>query len=155
MQAITPIPQFTVRWTEPLGALRTRQHELDVNVVGESGTSPLRGHVTAHTEDNLGPIPAGGSRSETRFLRGEDAMGAVESLWKQVKRDRIEQWIPEVTGTDPGRLDRNDIELVVNRNGSESPQVFRTDLEHAPQPVQDLLAAAAHIHADVRLHPSG
>ena len=153
MQAITPVPKFTIRWTEPLGALRTRQHELDVNVLGESGTTPLRGHVTAHTEDNLGPLPAGSARSETRFLRDADAMSAVESLWKQVKRDRIEQWIPRAAD-DVGRLDRDDIELVVER-GANDHQVFRTDLNSAPQPVQDLLSAAARIHADVRLHPSG
>ncbi len=147
--ATTPVPQFTVRWTEPLSGLRTRVHALDVNVVGESGASPLRGHVTAHTEDNLGPIPAGGARAETRMLRGADEMTAVEALWKQVKRDRVEQWIPKAA-PDVGRMDRDDIELVVHR-GANDVQTFRTDLDDAAQPVQDLLAAAAKLHTDVRL----
>ncbi len=150
--ASTPVPQFTVRWTEPLSGLRTRVHSLDVNVTGESTPSPI-GHVTAHTEDNLGPIPAGGARAETRILRGPDEMTAVEALWKQVKRDRVEQWIPQAA-PDVGRMDRDDIELVVRR-GANDVQTFRTDLDDAAQPVLDLLAAAAKLHADVRLHPAG
>ena len=146
--ATTPVPHFTIRWTEPLAGLRTRVQSLDVNVLGESGTSPLRGHVTSRTEDNLGPLPAGGVRAETRILSTPEQVGVVESLWKQVKRDRIEQWVPQA-GPDVGRMDRNDFELVVNRGNDV--QTFRTDLKTAAQPIQDLLAAAARLHADVRL----
>jgi hypothetical protein len=76
-------------------------------------------------------------------------MGALESLWKQVKRDRIEQWIPKAA-PDVGRMDRDDIELVVHR-AADDVQTFRTDLDDAAQPVRDLLAAAAKLHTDVRL----
>lgn len=148
--AITPVPHFTVRWTEPLGALRTRQHELDLNLVGESGTSPLRGHISADTKDNLFSLPAGSHRGDTRMVNDEAGADVIEGLWKQIKRDRIEQWIPKVEG-ESGRLDRNDLELVVTR-GANDVQTFRTDIKQAPQPVLDLLAAAAKIHADVRLH---
>jgi hypothetical protein len=150
--ATTPVPHFTIRWTEPLSGLRTRVQSLDVNVSGESGASPV-GHVTARTEDNLGPIPAGGARAETRILRGPEAMTAVEAIWKQVKRDRVEQWIPQAA-PDVGRMDRDDIELVVHR-GANDVQTFRTDLDDAAQPVKDLLAAAAKLHTDIRLHPAG
>jgi hypothetical protein len=147
--AITPVPQFTVRWTEPLGALRTRQHELSMNLVGESGSSPLRGHITADTQDNFFSVPAGGRRGETRTVRDAAGAAVIQDLWKQVKRDRIEQWIPRAP-EDAGRLDRRDIELVVTR-GAGKVETFRTDLRDAPQPVLDLLAAAAKIHTDVRL----
>lgn len=147
--SIRPIPQFSVRWAEPNG-IRTRTHSLDVQVRGESGGSvPLLGAVTSHTEDNLGPIPLGGSQSETRFLRDAAHLDAVADIWNQVKRDRIEKWIPRAPA-DAGRLHRDEIELVVTR-GANDVQRFRTGLDDAPQPIRDLLSAAAKLHTDTRL----
>jgi hypothetical protein len=128
--------------------VRTREHALDVRVAGEGGTTPLRGHITADTKDQLGPLPGGGRISDTKIVKTPADVTAVEALWKQIKRDRVEQWL---TKTDaPSKLDRDDIELIVQR-GADRVEYFRADLEHAPQPIQDLLAAAAHIHAEIRL----
>lgn len=148
MQLIS-IPKFTVRWTEPLSGMRTREHALDANVLGESGRTPLRGHITAATKDQLGPLPGGGARAETHVIRDMDAAKAVEQIWKLVRRDQMEKWL---TAVEPGeRLGRNKLELVVERNGRT--QAFRVnDLARAPQPVQDLLSAVASLHAQIRMH---
>lgn len=150
INGITSIPSFTIRWTEPVGAARTRRFELDVDVVGEV-TGNVRGHITARTTDNLGRLPWGSDQAQTRILRGADSARAVEQLWKQVKRDRFEQWMPKVDERS-GRMDRSDLELVINR-GANSQHVYRVDLTAATQPVYDLLDAVTRIHTDVRLHP--
>ncbi|MCW2923230.1 MAG: hypothetical protein JWM98_634 [Thermoleophilia bacterium] len=147
---IASVPHFTIRWTEALG-LRTRQHSLDVDLLGESGSTPLRGHITADTQDLLGTLPAGPHWSSTRIVRDAAGAAPISALWQQVKRDRIGTWIPKAA-EGVGHLGRGEIELVVQRSNSAATETFRTDLKHASQPVLDLLAAAAHVHADVRLH---
>lgn len=149
LAGLISIPKFTVRWTEPLAGMRTREHALSADVVGESGKEPLGGFITAATKDQLGPLPGGGSRAETHIIRDMDAAVAVEQIWKLVKRDQTERWL---TPVEPGeRLGRNKLELVVERHGKS--EAFRVNnLEKAPQPVQDLLSAVASLHAQIRMH---
>jgi hypothetical protein len=97
----------------------------------------------------LGALPAGTHRGNAHMIRDAAAAAPVEALWRQIKRDRVEQWLQPV-GADAGRLRRNELELVV-RPGSSSERAYRVSLENASQPIQDLLAATAKLHTDTRM----
>ena len=149
MAEITSVPHFRLRWTEPLAGLRKREHVLDVNIKGESDAAPLRGSITALSKDQLGPLPGGGLISSGRIVNDTADAQAASDLWRQVRADRITHWIP--AESEAGKLDRSDLELQVIR-GADNVEVYRSDIDRAAQPVQDMLSAAAKLHADIRLH---
>lgn len=145
------IPSFSLRWTEPKGPIAKTEHNVEVNVVEHAGRVAPTGHVTATSAEQLGSLPAGGLISSTRFINDQASWNMANDLWKQVRGSAIDKWIPAATAPG-GKLDRNDLELVITR-GNAPREVYRTDTRHAAQPITDLIASASSVVGSLRLHP--
>lgn len=152
MPAVTGIPRFSVRWTEPEGHLGKMQHSVEVDVTTPTDHRPLSGAITTSSAGYIGRLPAGGSVGESHFMRTDADLATAQSLWKTVQESNIRQWVPRAT--DAGaKLDRDAFEIVIDRARGRQ-EVYRADLRDAPAPVRDVIAAAAHVLAEQRLHHS-
>lgn len=147
--AVRGMPPFTVRWTEPASAMRKTEHTVEVAVKVPNENRPLTGHITATSADFLGRLPAGSLISTSRVVNDDADLAKAQTLWKAVQGSNARQWLTR-TDTPGGHLDRDDMELVIQR-GREKFEVYRADLGKAPQPVQDVISAAGRVVGDLRL----
>jgi hypothetical protein len=145
------IPNFTVRWTEPEGHLSKTQHSVEVNVKTPNENRPLSGEITAESAGFLGPIPAGGLRSDTHMVKTDQDLAVARNLWNAVRGSAVQKWLTH-EDTPGAKLDRNDMELVIRR-GADSYDVYRADLKRPAAPVQDVIDAASKVIGDMRVGP--
>lgn len=149
--AVPGMPPFSIRWTEPNGRLGKVEHTVDVKVHVPTDAKPvLTGHVTATSADFIGRIPSGSLISTSRVVNDDADLALASNLWKTVRDSHVNQWVPAAAAPG-GKLDRDDMELVVQR-GKDKFEVYRTDIGKGAQPIQDVLAAAGHVVGELRLH---
>ena len=150
MPSVTYVPHFSIRWTEPEGALTKLQHVVDVDVNEHAGKMPSTGRITTTSSTELGPIPAGDKFSEMRIINDDQSRTMATDLWKAVQRSNVRQWVP--AADDAGRLGRSEMELIIDRPGGAQER-YRADLKAPAQPIADVIAAAAKVIGDLRIGP--
>lgn len=150
MPSVTYVPHFSIRWTEPDGALTKMQHVVDVDVNEHAGKMPSTGRITTTSSAELGRIPAGDKFSEMRIINDEQSRTMATDLWKAVQSSNVRQWLqPSDTSA---RLGRSEMELTIHRPGG-AQEIFRADLHAPAQPIADVIAAAGKVIGDLRIGP--